>query len=116
MIQIFLKEYRFRSTHGVFAEERSTEQTFVVSIVGEIGSVSGEKTDRIEDTVSYLDFKTVVDDIAESRSYYLIEALASDIADRIFEKDQRVATLSITIEKPDVLENGVVGITLSRAR
>jgi dihydroneopterin aldolase len=75
--------------------------------VGERGT-----SDRIEDAVDYREVMRVVQEVNDARSYDLLEALATAVADALQERfaPERVR---VRITKPAV-EPGTVSVTSSR--
>lgn len=113
MTKIFLKNYRISGVHGVYEHERRVAQEFVIDVVADVDTTAAEQSDNVQDTVSYLDFKKIIDETFTAHSYYLIEKLAHDIAQKTLH-DKRIKTIEITIKKPEVLPNGDVGITYTQ--
>lgn len=110
MITVAVRDLRLHGRHGVHAHEKEQGQDFVFDVeldVGERGT-----SDRIEDAVDYRKVARVVQEVSDSRSYDLIEALAAAVADALHERfaPERVR---VTVTKPAV-KPGVVSVTSSR--
>jgi dihydroneopterin aldolase len=70
--------------HGVLPEE-AIGQTFLYDVALEVGDRG--TTDRIEDAVDYRDVANVVRDVNAQR-FDLIEALATAVADAVYDRFQ----------------------------
>jgi len=110
MITIHVEDLRLFGRHGVHAHEKENGQEFVYDVeldVGERGI-----SDRIEDAVDYREVTRVVQEVNDARSYDLLEALATAVADALQERfaPERVR---VRITKPAV-EPGTVSVTSSR--
>jgi dihydroneopterin aldolase len=110
MITIRVEDLSLFGRHGVHAHEKENGQEFVYDVeldVGERGI-----SDRIEDAVDYREVTRVVQEVNDARSYDLLEALATAVADALQERfaPERVR---VRITKPAV-EPGTVSVTSSR--
>lgn len=106
----------FLGKHGVYEKERNLEQEFEVSVSLAVDVKKSALSDKIEDTVDYQKVKDIVRGVIEGSSCYLIEKLASDIAGKILEKDERIKNTTISIRKIHVWDNGVPSVTIMRER
>ena len=112
----FIEGLRLSGKHGVAEHERTTTvQEFVLDIAAELDMKPAASSDDIADTVDYMHFCEIAKDVIANNSFYLIERIAETIANRIFE-NARVTSVSITIKKPNLLDNGVPGISITRTR
>lgn len=103
------------ATHGHYEPERSKEQRFLVSLRVGFDSHAAGNSDALADTIDYDALKEIVRDVLAADPRYLIEKLAADIAERIL-ADRRALEAAVTIQKLDVWENGVPGVTITRAK
>jgi dihydroneopterin aldolase len=110
VITIEVRELRLLARHGVHEHEKEREQEFVFDVeldVGERGT-----SDRLEDALDYRAIARVVQDVSDGRSFDLLEALATAVADALRERlGADVARVRVT--KPAV-KPGVVSVTSSR--
>lgn len=116
--RIEIRALRVVGTHGVLAHERERPQPFELDIDVAIPAGSGA-SDRLQDTVDYGVLVTAAADVVRERSFLLLEALASAVADRILELDGRVERVAVAVRKlrPPIPEDvGSVGVRLVRAR
>ena len=110
MITIAVRDLRLFGRHGVHAHEKRDGQEFVFDVeldVGERGT-----SDRLRDAVDYREIPRVVQEVSDSRSYDLLEALAAAVADALHERFAPEA-VRVRVTKPAV-EPGVVSVTSSR--
>jgi 7,8-dihydroneopterin aldolase/epimerase/oxygenase len=115
MDRVFLNGLSVHGKHGVMPRERKVEQEFIVDIVATVDTTAAAASDTLDDTVDYVRFRDIAEHVIKTESHYLIERVADRIATRIME-DARIQEISITIQKPAVLPNGIPGITITRAR
>ena len=69
---------------GMHDEEKKMGQRLLVDVYVDIFSDGAVKTDDIKDGLSYVDVYSLVQKIAKAKSHSLIETLANEIADEIF--------------------------------
>ena len=114
MITVEVKGLRLFGRHGVHEHEKRDGQDFVFDIalaVGDRGS-----SDRLEDAVDYRNVALAVQAVSDARSYNLLEALATDVADELLRRfgAERVV---VRVEKPAVKPGGLdgtAGVSVSR--
>jgi dihydroneopterin aldolase len=114
MITVELRGLRLFGRHGVHPREKEEGQDFVFDVdldVGDRGS-----SDRLEDAVDYRDVARAVQEVSDSRSYDLLEALAAAVADELvrrFGAERAVVRVTKPAVKPGGLE-GTAGVSVSR--
>jgi 7,8-dihydroneopterin aldolase/epimerase/oxygenase len=85
--------------HGVLEEERRDGQEFLYDIRLDVGDAG--VTDRIEDAVDYRRVADCVREVSDSRSFNLIEALATAVVDALIERfPVRSVRLQVTKTNP----------------
>ena len=115
MDRVFIKGLSLRGKHGVYKHERIAEQNFMLDISADVDVSAAGKSDSLDDTVDYVRFSDIAKDVVENNSYYLVEKLAEVIAGRILE-DVRIHSVSVSILKPQALDNGIPGVSIVRTR
>jgi|GEM_PF-47340 len=85
--------------HGVYPEEHSTPQRFVVDIAMEVDVRAGWQHDALESTISYGDAARDAVAVITGEHVDLIETLAQRIADRILARG--ALCVEVTVHKPD---------------
>ncbi len=113
MDTVFLNGLSIHGKHGVLPRERKVEQEFIIDITATIDTSTASISDNLADTVDYVLFRDIAEDVIQNESHYLIERVAARIASRILE-DSRIQEVTVTIKKSAVLPNGVPGITIVR--
>lgn len=115
MDRVFIEGLSVAGKHGVMEHERHVEQEFLFDISATFDARKSALSDNIADTVDYVRFRDITREVVTSSKHYLIEKVASIIAERILE-DARIGEVTITIRKPAVLASGVPGISITRTR
>lgn len=114
MITVELRRLRLFGRHGVHEHEKREGQEFVFDVdivVGDRGT-----SDRLEEAVDYRDVAQAVQEVSDARSYDLLEALATDVADELlrrFEAERVVVRVEKPAVKPGGLD-GTAGVSVSR--
>jgi dihydroneopterin aldolase len=97
---------RLFGRHGVHAFEKEQGQDFVFDValaVGERGM-----SDRLEDAVDYREVALAVQEVSDARSYDLIEALATAVADELLRRFGAKSAV-VRVAKPAVRPGGLDG-------
>jgi dihydroneopterin aldolase len=114
MITVELRDLRVFGRHGIHAREKEDGQDFVFDVdldVGERGT-----SDSLEDAVDYREVARTVQEVSDARSFDLLEALATAVADELL---QRFAAerARVRVRKPAVRPGGLdgtAGVSASR--
>ena len=117
--RIILKDLGFYGYHGVFAEEAKLGQRFFIDLELGVDLTAPATTDRLSTGISYSDIYHVVKDTFEAKRMKLLEALAQNVADEIFQSFQMVDWIIIRIRKPEApiaMVRGEAAIELHRQR
>ncbi len=101
---------------GVRDWERHEKQSVNVHITLFADLRTAGRTDRMEDTIDYVEVKRQVMALIEGSSFRLIERLAQRIADTCLEAP-RVERVAVRLEKPGALRHArTVGVEIVRDR
>jgi dihydroneopterin aldolase len=114
MITVELRDLRLFGRHGVHAHEKENGQDFLFDVDLEVGERG--VSDRLEDAVDYREVALAVQEVSDARSYDLLEALASAVADELlrrFNADRAVVRVVKPAVKPGGLD-GTAGVSVSR--
>ena len=117
--RIILKDLGFYGYHGVFAEEATLGQRFFIDLELGVDLTLPATTDRLSTGISYSDIYDVVKSAFETRRMKLLEAVAQNIVDKLFETFHSVNWIVIRIRKPEApiaMVRGEAGIELHRQR
>ncbi|HOO50079.1 MAG TPA: dihydroneopterin aldolase [Alphaproteobacteria bacterium] len=110
---ITVHHMRLPARIGVYDHEKTGFQDIIVDVEALLSDWE-VKSDNIEDTVSY-DF--IVSEIRRLSQIHhdLVETYAESIA-RICLSDKRLIRVKISLQKPDIFDDCVVGTTIIRYR
>jgi dihydroneopterin aldolase len=100
-MRIELRGLEVFAYHGVLEEEREAGQRFLVDVRFEPSSTRAGGTDDIADAVDYRDVVALVEEIAVRRTFQLLEAVATALADALVTRLQ-ISWAEVTVRKPDV--------------
>lgn len=98
--RIRLKKVAVFAYHGVYDEEARLGQRFNISLDCAIDLSEAGRNDDLKQGVSYADLAALVQEIAVSERFSIIEALGEKIAAAVLEKHRRIAAVAVTVEKP----------------
>jgi dihydroneopterin aldolase len=110
VITVEVRDFALFGRHGVHAHEKEQGQQFVFDVALEVGERGAD--DRFEGAVDYRAVQAVIREANDARSYDLIEALASAVADALHERFAPSA-VRVRVTKPAV-KPGTVSVTSSR--
>ncbi|HEV3091401.1 MAG TPA: dihydroneopterin aldolase [Candidatus Cybelea sp.] len=113
MDRISLRGVRAYGRHGWEARERQQPQPFAIDVDAEIDLAAAQSSDDLAETMDYAALHRRIVAIVERTSYALVERLAADVLEAIFD-DARVARASVTIAKPGILDGATPAVTLDR--
>jgi dihydroneopterin aldolase len=116
--RITVRGIRATGFHGVYAEERSTGQPFVVDVVLHLDLAPAAASDDVTATVHYGELAGQVVAAIESDPVDLIEALAQRVAD-IALSYPVVDEVEVTVHKPEApvgVPFSDIAVTLVRNR
>ena len=115
--EIRIDGLHLRTIIGINDDERHERQDVLISIVLFGDTKKAGRSDNIEDApVDYRAVTKRVIALVEGSQFYLIERLATAIADLCLE-EQGVGQVRVTVEKPGAIRFAhSVGITINRQR
>ena len=114
MITVELRGLRVFGHHGVHEHEKRDGQDFLFDVelaVGERGV-----SDRLEDAVDYSAVARAVQGVSDERSYDLLEALATAVADELlqrFDAERVLVHVTKPAARPGGLD-GTAGVSVSK--
>lgn len=117
---ILLEGLRFYGYHGLFPEERTLGQRFIVDVAAELDLRAAGANDELEESVNYASIYTCVRSVVEGEPLMLIEAVADRSARAILESFAAISAVEITVRKPAATIRGAqldsVGVRIRRVR
>lgn len=114
MITVELRGLRVFGRHGVHAHEKEQGQDFLFDVDLEVGDRGA--SDRLEDAADYGAVARAVQTVSDARSYDLLEALATAVADELlagFSARRVLVRVTKPAVKPGGLD-GTAGVSVSR--
>nr|WP_042683848.1 dihydroneopterin aldolase [Caldalkalibacillus thermarum] len=100
MDKIVFQGMRFYAYHGVFAEENTLGQPYLVDVEAYLDLRKAGQSDRLEDTIDYSLIYRLVQEIMEKKVYRLVEAVAEDIASQLLRTFPQVEEVKVKVTKP----------------
>lgn len=105
---ITLANCAFFARHGVMDEEEALGQRFFVDAELEVQPNGPLESDALETTVDYGVAFKMIEKIVTGRRYFLIEALAMEIARSLEAQFPQIRRVRITLRKPNAPVAGVL--------
>jgi dihydroneopterin aldolase len=105
---ILLSNCAFFARHGAMREEEVLGQRFFVDAELEVQPGGPLEDDALESTVDYGVAFKVIEQIVTGRRYFLIEALAMEVARSLEAKFPQIRRAKITLRKPNAPIAGVL--------
>ncbi|WP_418791359.1 dihydroneopterin aldolase [Phosphitispora sp. TUW77] len=104
--KILLSGMQFYGRHGVFPEEKSLGQKFIIDVELTLDLRKACVTDDVNHTINYADLYASVEKIVTQKNFNLIEALAESIAQEILQNN-RIDQIKVKVCKPHAPINGI---------
>lgn len=114
MFTIHLHNLKFFAYHGLYEEERKAGNNFEMDV--DVTADIPPAVAKLEHTVDYAAVYSIIDSRMKQPTP-LLETLVHDLAEKIYQYDNRVRSVSITIKKlsaPIKFFNGVVGVSYKK--
>lgn len=103
--KIILNDMKFFAYHGVYPDEKTNGQNFIVDLeLSTDLSVPG-KSDNLAHTIDYAKVYDIVKRIIEQDSKQLLESLCEEISKTLLESF-KIESVRIKIKKPDIKLSG----------
>lgn len=108
---IGFKELKISCIIGVWPDERNIEQNILIDLEVESSFFKCSSTDNYLDTIDYSSLALLVEEIATSKKYMLIETLAHDCLKEIFIK-YPVNWAKICVKKPSAIPKALYAFVI----
>ena len=105
---IRLKNAVFYAYHGVLSDEQNLGGKFEVDVDLHCDLSRGASSDHLKDTVDYERVYNSIRSLVLGKKYFLLEALASAIAQGILRDFSKVETVVVRVRKPGAAVKGVI--------
>lgn len=114
MDKVLIEGLRAEALIGVYGWEREIRQTLVIDLVMAWDNRVPGQTDNVEQALDYGRVAEKVTAWVGGSAFQLLEALAEDLAGRLF-VEFKMAGLRLTIRKPGAVNNAIaVGVEIAR--
>lgn len=100
MDKIYIKNFEIFANHGVFQEEKSLGQKFVLDIEVTLNLSEAGKTGNLTKSVHYGELAHFIEEVFTEKSYDLIETAAEMTADAVLKKYDLVDSIKVKVKKP----------------
>ncbi len=110
MIQniIRIKNAVFYAYHGALQEEQNIGGKYEADITIFTDFSKAAETDNLAETINYTDVYQFINHKIHEKKYYLIEKIASVIAQELLQKYSTIQKISVKIRKNNVPIGGVI--------
>ncbi|GAA0452744.1 dihydroneopterin aldolase [Alkalibacillus silvisoli] len=100
MDKIMLNGLMFYGYHGLFPEENKLGQRFTVDLVLKCDLSLAGRSDQMTDSIDYGQVYEVAKSVVEGEAKNLIEAVAEEIAQKMFRTFASLEAITIKVDKP----------------
>ena len=116
MDKIHIKDILTRCIIGIYDDERKDKQDVLINITLHTDTSKAGRTDDFQYALDYKAVNKKILALVENSEYFLVEALAENIANECLEFDG-VNQVDVTVEKPGALRFArTVGVEISRKK
>ena len=105
---IRIKNATFYGYHGVLSEEQSVGGKFEADVDIYTNFSEAAKKDSLKQTIDYQKVYSFMYKLALEKKYYLIEALATNIADELIKRFPQIEKVAVRVRKHNPPMGGVV--------
>lgn len=98
---------------GVHDFEKEKPQRVIVNIELEIDNESKAQADNIHEVISYADIIDQVTALSHEKHYELVETFANVVAASCLAMGEQAKKVSVSVHKPDIIDNANVGVSLT---
>lgn len=117
MESIFIRDLRAVCIIGINPRERVESQEISINIRMDGDLSHACKSDAIDDTIDYKVLKDELLAFCQDSSYYLIERLGDEIAERVLAYSSLIEKVEVTVDKPGALTGArSVAVRVERKR
>jgi dihydroneopterin aldolase len=119
MDKIIMKNMKFFGYHGVYLQEQSEGQDFIIDVEMHLDLRKPGNTDNLEDTIDYSKVYDLIGQISKGNKFRLVERLADVISREILSRYKEISEITVCVKKPEAPINGEfdwVGVEIERSR
>lgn len=103
-----IKNASFYAYHGALKEERSIGGKFEVDLEMYFDFSEAAKTDNLSKTINYEEVYKSIDKVVREKKYFLIERLATLIADNMLNNYRQLDKIDVKVRKNNVPVGGII--------
>jgi D-erythro-7,8-dihydroneopterin triphosphate epimerase len=112
--RVLISDLAVRCIIGVNDEERTQKQEVLINLTLFTDTRAAASSDRLEEALDYREVRDRVVEMVEKSEYYLLEALAEEIA-RVCLEQRGVTKAQVRVDKPGALRMArSVGVEIER--
>lgn len=100
MDKIYIEDLEVFANHGVFEEEKTLGQKFLVSAKLYLDLQKSGMSDNLEDTVNYGQICYDIEEVLTNHTFDLIETAAENVAQYVLSKYESIYRIKLKIKKP----------------
>lgn len=100
MDKIVLKNFEIFANHGVFNEEKSLGQKFIIDLEARLSLEAAGKTGDLTKSVHYGELCHYIEEVFTEKSYDLIETAVEKVAECTLIKYPMIQSVKVTLKKP----------------
>ncbi|MEP7383667.1 MAG: dihydroneopterin aldolase [Gemmatimonadota bacterium] len=98
--RILVRNLSVFAHHGVHDAEAELGQRFHLWLEARVDTREAGRSDRYADTVSYVEMSAIAVEIATTRRFNLLEALAEAVAEALLHRFPRIISIVVRVDKP----------------
>ena len=98
---------------GIHDFEKNKPQRVMVDIELQIDPKSKPQSDNINEVISYADIIEKITALSQEKHFALVETFANDVGIACLSMGSQAQKVTLTVKKPDIIQNANVGVTLS---
>lgn len=100
MDKILVKNFEIFANHGVFSEEKSLGQKFIIDLEASVSLEEAGKTGDLTKSVNYGELCHYIEKVFTENFYDLIETAAQKVAEHALIKYPIIESIKVTLKKP----------------
>ncbi|MDG1287374.1 MAG: dihydroneopterin aldolase [Rickettsiales bacterium] len=113
---IYLNDLKLQAKLGVFEWERKEIREFLTHVEIELKTDKGIHHDDLSSTIDYAELERFLLNHAATQEWQLIERLLESLADGALNKFLTLDRITLTLHKPQALEESNVAVKYSKTR
>ncbi len=105
---IRIKNASFYAYHGAMKEEQTIGGKFEADVDLYFDFSEAAKKDDLKKTINYAEVYKFINDVVNKKKYYLLETLATIIADNLLKSYKQLEKIRVKIRKNNVPVGGII--------